>query len=308
LPSASISIEIIANYLRMHNFSVALIEPTFENLASILKRQGITLQAVKEQDLLEGCILKWLEMVEADALFLTIPNNPTGYTFSVEDFNRIVQFCIQRQKLLILDFSFRFFSPSLRMWDQYDVLDSSGVHYIAIGDTGKIWPSFGVKVSPITADQSVFQLIKSLYEDLLVCSSPLALVLLTEFIQLSTHYGVEKTVLTVADRNRQALQEIQVDLLLQYANIADCGVAWLKILDECSWDDLELQKQLEQCNIGILPGRLFFWSNPYASSRFIRVALLRDPHIFQQGMSHLKQVFPLLRETSLSADKKEEEL
>ncbi len=137
--SASISIEVIANYLRLHKMSVSLIEPAFDNLADILMRHKIHLEALAEEILPELGLAKWLETITTDALFLVIPNNPTGHTFVEAEFQSIIDFCLRKRKLLILDFSFRFFTQILSTWSQYELLERSGVDYIAFGDTGKTW-------------------------------------------------------------------------------------------------------------------------------------------------------------------------
>jgi hypothetical protein len=74
--SSSLSVEVLANYLRAQRFSVGLLHPTFDNIAPILSRHAVPLTAVSEAifddppD--EG------HHVGCDAIFLVAPNNPTG--------------------------------------------------------------------------------------------------------------------------------------------------------------------------------------------------------------------------------------
>src|SRR5260221_469543 len=48
LPSASISLEIVANYLRLNKLSLALTEPCFDNLANIFIRHDISLESISD--------------------------------------------------------------------------------------------------------------------------------------------------------------------------------------------------------------------------------------------------------------------
>ncbi|MEC4819671.1 MAG: aminotransferase class I/II-fold pyridoxal phosphate-dependent enzyme, partial [Scytonema sp. PMC 1069.18] len=149
-PSASTSIEIIANYLRLQKFSVALIEPVFDNLADILKRHSIPLLPLDETSFGEMSPYDVVKNTKTNAIFLAIPNNPTGHIFTDTEFEQIVEACKVTGKILIVDFCFRFFAPTMFNWDQYEILDNSGIDYLAIEDTGKTWPTFELKVSTLT--------------------------------------------------------------------------------------------------------------------------------------------------------------
>ncbi len=288
-PSASLSIEIVANYLRLHHLSVALLEPVFDNLADIIKRHDIGLKVLKEENLYKMGVKAWIEAIDTDALFLVLPNNPTGCLLSKEDFCAIVEYCQQTKKLLILDFSFRFYAESMSLWDQYEVLEESGIRYVAIGDTGKTWPTLEIKVSSLTADSQTFPFLRSIYRDLFICSSPFALALLAEFMDVSRELGLEKTVLSIIESNRSALQRAIAQVPLSIVSLPYVSVSWIEIADELNLDDLALQRSLETYKISVLPGRHFFWSQRQMSSKFIRVALLRDPEVFARGAQQLEQ-------------------
>ncbi len=152
-PTASISIEIIANFLRLNNYSVSLIHPTFDNLADILKRHKIKVNPLQEEDILNEDIDRLVSDTDTDCLFLVLPNNPTGQFLSQEKFVELSNACKKHNKLLIIDFCFRFFCPELYGWNQYEFLLHNDLNFIAIEDTGKTWATFEIKASTLTASK-----------------------------------------------------------------------------------------------------------------------------------------------------------
>lgn len=291
-PSASISIELAANYLRMNNLSVSLIEPIFDNLADCIKRHNVALKPLKEDFLYENDTSSWHKDINTDAIFLVMPNNPTGYLLSPSFFSQIVDFCVKNDKLLILDFSFRFFIPELQVWDQYKTLEQSGVRYITIEDTGKTWPTFEIKVSPLVSDKQTFIALRRIYRDIFICHSPLALTFVGEFVKASQQEGSQKRFQRIIAENRTLLRTIIAKTPLKPLTNSIASVEWIHI--ENSLDDIELVKSLRAYGIHILPGRQFFWSKEQSSSKFVRVALMRDTDLFATGMSVLQNVIPAI--------------
>lgn len=290
-PSASLSIEIAANHLRDQHLSVGMIEPVFDNLPDILKRHHIPMTALREADIYSFGIKQWLEGITTNAMFLVMPNNPTGYVFSEADFQRVVEFCKQSDKLLILDFSFRFFSPEMLHWSQYDLLEQSGVRYIAIEDTGKTWPTFELKASTLLSDKSTFPFLQHIYRDLFICLSPVVLLIVAEFVRASQRRGLQNIWKIVAD-NRQELRQVVSNTMLKPTSLPNGSVEWLQIQNDTS--DTHLVAALMEYGIHILPGRNFFWSQPRNHSSFIRIALMRDINYFRNAMNHLKEILPLV--------------
>lgn len=291
-PSASISIELAANYLRMNKLSVSLIEPIFDNLADCIRRHQVPLQPLKEELLYEHDTSNWRNIIQTDAIFLVLPNNPTGYLLSPAFFTQIINFCLQENKLLILDFSFRFFIPERQMWDQYQALEQSGVRYIAIEDTGKTWPTFEIKVSPLVADKQTFADLQRIYLDIFICHSPFALAFVGEFVKASQREGPLKCFQSIIAQNRTLLRTTLADTPLKPSSASHASVEWLYI--ENNIDDIQLVKSLYTCGIHILTGKQFFWSQKQGNSKFVRVALMRDTDLFAQGMNVLQEHIPAI--------------
>lgn len=285
-PSASISIELVANYLRIHALSVSLIEPIFDNLADCIKRHQVALKPLEEEVLYEQNTASWHKDINTDSLFLVIPNNPTGYLLPPAFFSQIVEFCVRENKLLILDFSFRFFIPTSQMWDQYRMLEQSGVRYIAIEDTGKTWPTHEIKVSPLIADRQTFEMLQRIYLDIFICLSPFALAFVAEFVKTSLQEEALKCFQRIIADNRTLLRATLTNTPLKPLSNPIASVEWMHIEDDR--DDVELVKGLQDHGIHILMGKQFFWSRAGSSSKFVRVALMRDTDYFAKGMRVLQ--------------------
>ena len=140
--TASTGLEVIGNYLRMCKYSVALIEPCFDNLHDILSRHGIRMFPFNEKILGEShdLFVDYLDTLTPDVVFLVSPNNPTGAQVSEVQFISLIEYCLRNDKILILDTCFRFYLPTEKVYDEYKLLADSNVKCILIEDTGKTWP------------------------------------------------------------------------------------------------------------------------------------------------------------------------
>ncbi len=119
--TASMAFEIVANYLRLKHFSLALIEPCFDNLADIFHRHQVPLRPFPDV-LLEASADVFdqaLDCLDVDAVCLVTPNNPTGMTLVEANLRRLLDFCRERRKLLILDNCFRAYLPRHLAYDQF---------------------------------------------------------------------------------------------------------------------------------------------------------------------------------------------
>lgn len=285
--SSSLAMEIVANYLRRYQLSVTLIEPTFDNIADILKRHGIQLNPLEDEVVRYGDLETLLHDLKTDAIFLTLPNNPTGTYLSEERFETVVRHCVEQGKLLILDTSFRLFEPNF-CFDQYRLLNLYQPRYIVIEDTGKIWPTLDLKVGFINTSPGLYDDLKAIHSDFLLNVSPFILRLLLEYFEDSNNDNFS-SIRDLVLRNRQILrQELQTTILTPAYNTSNVSVEFLHI-DSAQIRASELHAQLEARGIYVLPGTYFFWNTPEKGEHFIRIALARDSKTFEKAASFLRK-------------------
>ncbi|HSW98956.1 MAG TPA: pyridoxal phosphate-dependent aminotransferase [Candidatus Saccharimonadales bacterium] len=286
LPSASMSLELVANYLRLANLDLALIEPCFDNLANMFKRHKVKLEAFPESYLEETPEVfdEFLHTLRSKAICLVTPNNPTGTALDEAHFGKLVEYCKQHNKLLILDTSFRVYKEDADIFDEHRLLQESGIDYMVVEDTGKTWPTKELKVSVLAVKDSLFPEVYDIYTDFIYHHSPFVVELLTKFITLSKSDKLQ-AVRSVVAENRRALYKAIEGSFLEHVEKPFCSVSWLRI--NTSLSATELAEKIGTYGVFLLPGYHFFWSDKMAGEKYLRVGLVRDPDTFAAAMQKL---------------------
>ncbi len=280
--SSSLSIEIVANLLRMQGKRLGLLHPTFDNIASVLQRHGVELVEIPE-DIFQRPEDASL-YANCDAIFLVTPNNPTGCDPDAATFQRIIDMCQERGILLILDFSFRHFSTQLSHWDQYEYLERSGIDYLGIEDTAKTWPTLDLTVGSLVASANVHADVQRITDDLLLNVSPFIFALLNCYIDSDQTLECRR----VAQVNRKALEAALKDTPVTLMPAAGpMSVGWIQLPE--GWRSTELTAALGLRGIAVLPGGPFFWKTPQLGEGYIRIALMRPLDTFASSAQALAE-------------------
>ncbi|MFQ6550544.1 aminotransferase class I/II-fold pyridoxal phosphate-dependent enzyme [Aestuariibius sp. 2305UL40-4] len=286
--SASLATDLIATFLSANSYSVTLLEPCFDNLATILMRRNVSLTPIREHELSPERLEASLSEMKTDALFLTLPNNPTGFSLDHDYFVKVVELCTDLQKILILDHTFRFYNDG-KLFDSYQIMEDAGISYLTVEDTGKTWPTQDLKCSILGASKDLFDELRIYHNDILLNVSPFILRLLTEYVIDSDVNGLDKSVRDTIRTNRATLRKALAGTTLSPAvEDSTVSVEWLEINNQ-DLDSLAIVDALAAANIGILPGNHFYWHEPDIGSRFVRVALARDCDEFADACKHLQQ-------------------
>ncbi|HEX7963208.1 MAG TPA: pyridoxal phosphate-dependent aminotransferase [Candidatus Saccharimonadales bacterium] len=298
LSSASLSLEVTANYVRMAGLDLALIEPCFDNLANMFKRHKVPLESLPDHYLEAENIDELLPTIKSKAICIVSPNNPTGITYTPEIFKKLVDFCKREHRLLIIDSSFRAYKDPDFIFDEYGLLQESGIDYILIEDTGKTWPTKELKVSLLAVSSNIYKDVFDIYTDFLYHHSTVVVRFLTEFIKVSAADNL-KTAKGVVATNRRALYQALEGSFLTPREKGFTSVAWLKITNGMRAD--ALCALLKANGIFVLPGQHFYWNggtdqDGNGGDCYIRVALARDTDKFNRALVRLKEVFAQVAE------------
>jgi aspartate/methionine/tyrosine aminotransferase len=289
--TASMAFEIVANYLRLNRLTLSLIEPCFDNLADIFRRHHIPLRPVPDafleaqRDMFEHA----LSTIDSDAICLVTPNNPTGMTLTEGNLRRLLAFCKERNKLLILDHCFRAYLPRHLVHDQYQLVLEAGVDAVMVEDTGKTWPTSEIKAPFFAVSRAggLFDRIYDIYTDFLLHVSPVGIKLMHEFIQLSRQDDMA-SIHEVVSVNRKVLYDKLAGTFLTPCERSFASVGWLRI--DHQLNGLELKQLLDEHGVFVLPGHHFFWHDRRQGEHFIRVALARDADMFCEAATLLREV------------------
>ncbi|MEU6698480.1 aminotransferase class I/II-fold pyridoxal phosphate-dependent enzyme [Pseudonocardia sp. NPDC046786] len=295
--AASVGTMVVGSYLRRHRLTATLIEPCFDNLHDVLAGQGVPLRPLAESALHDADhIYDSLRcQVHTDALFLVDPNNPTGSSLlahGTRGFEEVIRFCRDHDTLLVLDFcfaAFTLFDPILHRFDVYEMLERSGIRYIAIEDTGKIWPAQDVKAALITASRDIQAELHAMNTSVLLNVSPFALRILTRYIEDATAERLHSVRHVVGTNRDEARKALDGSFLEPSEPVADISVAWTSVRHPALTAS-ELQRRLARGGVHVLPGRHFHWSDPGHGESHIRIALARDPRTFAAAMTRLRDL------------------
>ena len=281
--AASIGMHITATYLQKKRLKIGLIEPCFDNLHDLMKHMELPMSPLTES-LFSDPSAVYRNLQEhaghLDAIVLVDPNNPTGFSLlspRTDAFREVVRFCVDHDKLLVLDLCFAAFilASGHPRPDVYAILEDSGVRYIAMEDTGKTWPLQDAKCATIMASRDLNNEIYKIVTSVLLNVSPFILKLVTQYINDSAADGFA-SVSEILEINRQRVREQMAGTLLRYCEpMVQTSVAWFEITNpRVSADDL--QAYLLDRHIYILSGKYFYWHEPARGQRFIRIALARN--------------------------------
>lgn len=294
--AASIAMHIVATYLMKERLRVGVIEPCFDNLPDLLKHMQVPLTALDESifhekdDIYDNLLRKAITL---DAILLVDPNNPTGFTLMGEGrdaFAEVIRFCCDYDKVLILDFCFAAFlkASGKERFDVYEMLEGSGVKYLAMEDTGKIWPLQDAKCAALLASRDLEPVIYPIVTSVLLNVSPFILNMVRSYINESKADGFA-SVSTLLHTNRQlARRYLSGGLLEMQEPLVETSVAWFRITDE-RVSAQELFQHLLKYEVYLLTGRYFYWCHPERGERFIRIALARDTVLFEAAMKQARK-------------------
>jgi aspartate/methionine/tyrosine aminotransferase len=295
--SASVSTMVAGMYLKKRDMSVALVEPCFDNLVDLLRNMQVPISPLPEQALHETDKIydRLAQNVTADAIYLVDPNNPTGFTLlaqRLEGFREVVRYCVDHNKVLVMDFCFASFAlcdDSIGRVDIYQLLEESGVTYMVMEDTGKTWPIQDAKCAMITASRDIQEEVYNLHTSVLLNVSPFVLNMVTQYVEdsIADDFASVRDVITT---NGTAARKAMRGTILEFQEpVVNTSVAWFKILSE-DVTATELQAVLFDEEVYVLPGTFFYWNSPERGERYVRLALAREPELFAAAMDRLRKV------------------
>jgi enduracididine biosynthesis enzyme MppP len=287
--SSSVATMAVAGVLRGHR--VALIHPTFDNIHDILART-LCVMPVSERHCADADLTQALA-AGATCLFITTPNNPTGWVLDRSALERLATACATKGLLLCLDVSFRGFDPRAQ-FDHYSILERSGVQYLVIEDTGKLWPMQELKLGFLAASGNLHPAVEHVLSDVLLTVSPFILTLV-EMLSLDAADGGLAQLHHLINENRQfvsaAVDELEgVELVDPDARASVCQLRFPSAADT----DATCNELREQ-GVHVLPCRQFYWARPHEGSDMLRLALARNSHTLAAGLGRLSAVYQARR-------------
>jgi aspartate/methionine/tyrosine aminotransferase len=278
--SSSCAIKIAAQTCRKHDLKVLLIEPCFDNIRHILNTEQVPVTSIRESQIADLNYLR-NNLDETTALWIVQPNNPTGFCLNEETFKEVIEIITEKKATLIVDFCFRFYSTTLKDWNQYQYLSNHKTSFISIEDTGKTWTLLDNKVGITTCSVNFNNTIHSLHDELLLNVSPLQLILLTEFIKDTITIGFQNTFMKDVEINRSYLNLLIDKEILSRATIWYKNVPMELLKVPVGIQAIKLWEELRKKGVDILPAANYFWTIPNEGSELFRIPLARPTQDFE---------------------------
>jgi aspartate/methionine/tyrosine aminotransferase len=271
--------------------TVAVLHPTFDNIADLLVTRGLTLVPLEEEALLAQ---EW-PSPPVGAVVVTHPNNPTGLVTLPGHLRSLAEHAVRNGQTVIIDASFR---GQVRdaQYDTYAVLEEAGADWIIIEDTGKLWPAHELKIGLLAYSERTQLPIERAFSESLLAASPVVLQLVKALAEDWANGGYERGHALV-HRNRETVRATVTEVGLEIADPqSQISVARIALPLGGPSSGL-LYKDMVARGVHVLPCAPFHWADPGSGERFIRLSLARPHETVQAGARKLAQSYHELSRT-----------
>ena len=277
--SSTVATDVVAGTLAQVGKRVALVNPIIDCIPALLRHRGLELVPVSERRLAGPDPLARVGSVAA--VITATPNNPTGAHLGAPALRRLAESCAERGAVLVIDSCFRAFD-SRAHYDSYAVLEASGCEYVVIEDTGKLWPTGGLKLGFLVFSARNRLAIAEVAADILLTAPPFAAAVVEAFALDMGHGGLAALHARIA-ANRQTLrEELEASTVARLAD-GDSRVSVSRVELSSGMSGTRLWGQLLRSGVHSVPCRPFYWARPSVGDRYLRVALAREPEVVRRA-------------------------
>lgn len=291
--SSTLATDIVARALPV-GAKVAVLHPTFDNIADLFVTRGLSLVPLPEEALLAQ---DW-PGPPVDAIVVTHPNNPTGLVTPEPHLRSLAEHAVRHGQTVIVDASFRG-QVRQAQYDTYAVLEAAGADWICIEDTGKLWPVHEMKIGLLAYSERNTLPIERAFSESLLAASPVVLQLVKGLATDWVNGGYERA-RDLVERNRAAVREAIEPVGLRLADpYSQISVARIE-LPAGGPDSSLLYTDMLARGVHVLPCAPFHWANPEDGLRFIRLSLARPFEVVRSGAQTLAQTYRALCVPELS--------
>jgi aspartate/methionine/tyrosine aminotransferase len=292
--SSTLATDIVARALPI-GATIAVLHPTFDNIADLFITRGLRLVPLSEESLLAQ---EWPGS-PVSAIVVTHPNNPTGLITPEGHLRSLAEHAVRHGQTVIIDASFR---GQVRdaQYDTYAVLDAAGADWIVIEDTGKLWPTHELKIGLLAYSERTTLPIERAFSESLLSASPVVLQLICALAGDWFSGGYERA-RDLVERNRSVVREAIGEVGLKLADpTSQISVARVELPVDGP-DSALLYKDMVARGIHVLPCVPFHWADPESGLRFIRLSLARPHSTVEKAARTLAESYLQLSASAVTA-------
>lgn len=291
--SASNAIEITANVLRKEGLgTVGLLHPTFDATCHMLRRHGMHLRPVEDSTLAALCSgsgFKKAGLGDLDALFLTLPNNPSGRDLSAEDFRALARAARAENVVLVIDACFRAYSaPAVQ---HHDILVSEGADAIVIEDSGKLFNLKDIKLGAAWCLGRLRRPFHNVHCDFILDAPIFSLECITCLLVVSkADYGDHLRAIVRRNRAAAVATLSARGLVAVGSDYSNIQLFELPPMMKAQ----AIADEMTACGVGVVVANAFFWD--LCDGEYIRLALARTPDEFDRHIEVLSNCLKAAKE------------
>ena len=277
--SSTVATDVVAGSLARVGRRVALVNPIIDCIPALFRHRGLELVPVGERRLAGRDPLAGLG--DLAAVVTANPNNPTGVILGASALRRLADSCAERGAVLVVDACFRAFDTRTQ-YDSYAVLDASGVEYVVIEDTGKLWPAGGLKLGFLVMSAGSRLAIPEIAADILLTAPPFVVAVVEALAVDMSHGGLDALHARIAG-NRAILQDELAKGDVGRLADGDSRVSVSRVELPRGMSGTRLWGRLLRQGVHAVPCRPFYWARPASGERYLRIALGREPEVVRRA-------------------------
>jgi aspartate/methionine/tyrosine aminotransferase len=284
--SSTIALDIMARVLAERVSEVAVLHPTFDNIADLFRARGLRLRPVEEHQLDTGT---WRPPAGVGAVVLVTPNNPTGWVLDREKLSRLAAACARAGQILVLDASFRG-QDARAHYDSYQVLDEAGVEWAVVEDTGKLWSVSELKAGFLSWSAGSQLRFARAFDEVMLSVSAVILLLITKMADDARAGGFDEMRVGL-ETNRYLLAKTLADTPMKLTD-PDSRISVARVtLPEDGPDAHDAYRALVDRGIHTLPCSRFYWARLADGDRQLRLSLSRPALTVERAAQALAELY-----------------
>ena len=277
--SSTVAIDVAAAALARRVRTVGVINPVIDCIPAVLRHRDLDLVPVSEESLKDGDL--FARHPEIQAVLAANPNNPTGTVLTEAELERLGQVCAENRAPLLIDQCFRALDTRVQ-YDAYAVLDRTGAEYVIVEDTGKLWPTGGVKLGFLSWSANARLAVAEVAADLLLIAPPFSVVVVEQFARDLANGGMKVLHERIA-HNRSVLAKALDGCEFAAVADGDSRVSVSRVELARGMTGTRLWGQLLRQGVHSVPCRPFYWGDARAGDRFLRIALAREADVVERA-------------------------
>ncbi len=284
--SSTVAIDVAVAAIARRGGRVGLVHPVIDCIPAIMIGRGLALTPLSEQSLRSADPLHGHD--DLTAVFTASPNNPTGTVWNESQLARLASACADRGVVLVIDQCFRAFDRRAQ-FDSYEVLDRSGVEYVVVEDTGKLWSIGGIKLGILAWGATTRLDITELASDILLTAPPFSAAVVERFALDMAVGGLDHLHAMIAANRRIVAEELEGCRSAAIAD-GDSRASVSRIRLEPGLTSTSLWGQLLREGVHAVPCRPFYWAHHRVGERYLRIALARDPDVVRRAVRAVRAI------------------